>query len=89
MPHGWSTFAPGQIGVSDRQHNVIENEDDLRVWFNEATDASVSRPLTVCGYCTDRCRARTLKSALGWFHEHECSAPFARQAERRTAELAA
>ena len=76
LPHGWSTFAAGEIGVIDRQHNVIETEDELRLWFADCLRLGTDRPVTVCGYCHERTRARTFKTALGWFHDHDCAKTF-------------
>jgi hypothetical protein len=70
LPHGWSVY-PNEALLSgyDRPDNVVENEDEIHVLFSDG-----AQHLIACGYCTASFRPRGSRSAVAWFHSHDCNA---------------
>ena len=81
LPHGWSVYEPGEIGVTGFRDGAVgewvgrspfrvQSENEIRAAF---VGALSPRTQLTCDYCEQEFRSRSVESAVQWFHGHECA----------------
>lgn len=72
LPAGTHACDDSDFSGWDRLPWVVENDLEVEFWWRESIESANHRPWFTCSYCRDRFQARSLTTAVRWFHAHDC-----------------
>lgn len=74
LPDGFHYCDNSDFGGWWRSPNVVENDVEVELWWEEIAESGVEQPVIECAYCEDQYRPRSKTTALRWWYAHDCDA---------------